>query len=371
MSVGRQLETPGFLKVTMESTTSNDGDCVNFDWREHVVDIERAANRQNLKFKCAYCQKTLTGGRTRLMDHFLGVNRIFPCVQCPPELLEHLKSDRARKELIKDSRKRMESDLEANTRAEKAAKLRELAASFSSGHERPVGKMRQSTLGECEGAALLQQAQETVARMWYATASPFHSIAFPEVVDAFDTVCAYGAATGSETFPLPSAPSLRNHLLEKEVARIEGQLHQHKEATSSFGMSLQSDGKDNVASRHLVNILTTTPMGSEFREVIDVSGQSRDAEHTARLLVDAAKRLKDASELVTIITDTPSVNRAAWRLIEQDMPNVSCVPCGAHCMNLHLKHAVKLIPEFEQWIDQCKTVVFRFANVDFARELLG
>ena len=171
---------------------------------------------------------------------------------------------------------------------------------------------------------------------------------------------------------LPTVPSLRNTRLDHEVARIEAELQVHKSAISSYGMSLQSDGKDNSARRHLVNILTTTPMGSEFRKVVDVSGQSRDAQHTAELLVSAAKEVAETagSDLVTIITDTPAVNRKAWGIIEKDLPHVSCIPCGGHCMNLHLKHAVKLVPEFQTLIEQCKAVVYRFANVDFAREML-
>ena len=34
-------------------------------------------------------------------------------------------------------------------------------------------------------------------------------------------------------------------------------------------------------------------MGSEFRKVVDVSGQSRDAQHTAELLVSAAKEVAE------------------------------------------------------------------------------
>ena len=49
---------------------------------------------------------------------------------------------------------------------------------------------------------------------------------------------------------------------------------------AKYGLSLQSDGKDSMARTHLVNIITTTLLGPEFRETIDVSGQYRDAEHT-------------------------------------------------------------------------------------------
>ena len=125
--------------------------------------------------------------------------------------------------------------------------MQELAHSFHSGASKPTSKVRQSTIAECEVAAHLEEAQQAVARMWYAMAAPFHAIAFLEVVDAFDAVATYGAATKSMVFLLPTAPSLRNQRLQSEVARIEMELQVHKDAISSYGVSLQSDGKDNVA----------------------------------------------------------------------------------------------------------------------------
>ena len=312
----------------------------------------------------------MKGAKTRLVDHFLlGTQR---CPSCPDDVVEGLKEERRVRGLMREHRKRVAQQDGEVAREAKVARLKELSASFHSGASKPTSRVKQTTLEECEAAAQLEEAQQAVARMWYAMAAPFHAIAFPEVVDAFDAVAAYGAATRSEVFLLPTAPSLRNTRLDHEVARIEAELQVHKSAISSYGMSLQSDGKDNSARRHLVNILTTTPMGSEFRKVVDVSGQSRDAQHTAELLVSAAKEVAETagSDLVTIITDTPAVNRKAWDIIEKDLPHVSCIPCGGHCMNLHLKHAVKLVPEFQTLIEQCKAVVYRFANVDFAREML-
>jgi hypothetical protein len=197
--------------------------------------------------------------------------------------------------------------------------------------------------------------------MWYRCALPFSMVAYTEVVNAFDAVCAYGASTGNHTFSMPSAPSLRNSRLDAEVRRIEQELSDHAKSMSAYGISLQSDGKDNMAKRHLVNILTTSPAGVQFRETVDVGGQLRDAEHTAQVLVDAVARLppSERDNVVSIITDTPAVNRKAWKIIEQTCPHIQCIPCGAHCCNLHFKHIARDIPQFNEMIDNCKRVVFR------------
>ncbi len=173
-------------------------------------------------------------------------------------------------------------------------------------------------------------------------------------------------------FALPTIPRLRNERLQAEVARIEKELAEHNAAASAYGLSLQSDGKDNTARRHLVNIITTTPLGPEFRDVVDVSGHLRDAANSAQLLVDAVGRLSaaEASNLVSIVTDTPAVNRRVWKIIEQTLPRVHCVPCAAHCLNLHFRHVFQGIPEFKRMVDNSNEIVKRFSNTDFARHML-
>ena len=243
-----------------------------------------------------------------------------------------------------------------------------LSQSLSTGSTQVNKKLKQSTVAECEGVAALELAQQAVAGMWYRAAIPFCAVAYPDVVDAFDAVCEYGSRTGSASFPLPTVPSLRNSRLDQEVKRIEKELECHHKSVQKFGLSLQSDGKDSMSRRHLVNILTTTPLGPQFREVVDVSGQSRDAEHTAQVLMDAFMRLPadDQKNLVTVITDTPAVNRKAWTILEDKMPHVQCVPCAAHCINLHFKHIAKGLPEFNDMVEQCKLVVRRLYAPHFA-----
>ena len=66
-----------------------------FDWKHHVIDLERKGN--NCKFKCKYCSRQLSGGKTRLVGHFVGAYGVAQCAQCPDMLVESLKADRKRK----------------------------------------------------------------------------------------------------------------------------------------------------------------------------------------------------------------------------------------------------------------------------------
>ena len=92
------------------------------------------------------------------------------------------------------------------------------------------------------------------------------------IVNAFDAVCEYGASTRCVTFPLPSKHSLRNKRLDQEVARIERELQAFEQSVTEYGCSLQSDAKDSVAHRHMVNFIKRTPIGSKFLKAVDISG---------------------------------------------------------------------------------------------------
>jgi len=208
--------------------------------------------------------------------------------------------------------------------------------------------------------------------MFYAESIAFNSVYHVWVVDAFDAVCRYGALTGQETFRMPSMHGLRNKLLDGEVARLEEELKKYEAAVAEFGVSIQSDGKDSMGKRHLVNIISSNPSGSRFHKTVDVSGSTRDTQHTAGLLVDAAREIAAQGQrhVVSIVTDTPNVNRAAWKIIEKELPSTMCTPCAAHCMNLHLKHCVTKLAGMKDFVEQCKVIVKRFSNVDFARDLV-
>ena len=242
---------------------------------------------KDFKFKCLYCNKAITGTKTKLVDHFLG-NGTLGCMACPLDLLAKVKSERKKRDTVASARKRNRENAQEEEAQRRRAEIRKLADDLANREgDNSVNvnhSWKQSTLEECEGAAQLDFAQQAVARMWFATAMSFNNLVYAEVVDAFDAVCAYGAETGNTTFKLPYIKDLRNHRLDREVKRIEAELMKHKKSMETFGMSLQSDGKDNLARRHLVNIVTTTPLGAEFRKVVDVSGCSRPAYKFLRLL---------------------------------------------------------------------------------------
>ena len=345
-----------------------------FNWRNHVRDLTLIGS--NYTFQCRFCDRSIKGGRARFIEHLVPSTasrgrQIRGCLHCPKEVRQAVVNQQQQQKRSKNIQRAAES-LQATSRGSlpPTKRLRREGSDMEASTSLP-STARQTEMPEMLTKQELKEAQLQVSKMWYGEALAFNSVYNPWVVDAFDAVCAYGAATGHTTFPLPSKRALRNANLESVVADIEERLAVYEASLDEFGCSLQSDGKDSMGKTHLVNIVTSNPHGSRFHKTVDVSGQSRDAAHTAQLLVDAAKELEDAGRhVVTIVTDTPAVNRAAWKICESQLPHTSCLPCAAHVLNLHLKHCSSKITHLEELVSAAKVVVKRFSNVDFARTMV-
>ncbi len=123
-----------------------------------------------------------------------------------------------------------------------------------------------------------------------------------------------------------------------------------------------TDGKKTSDRRHKINILLVTPLGVVFLTTKDVSDEGRAAPETANQWIDAINGMKPSlkDHLVTLISDTPSVNRAAGLLLEAKFPSITWLPCLAHCLNLFYKDTVKLDPTIKQLYSNVKKVVHHF-----------
>ncbi len=135
-----------------------------------------------------------------------------PCGEVPPHVYEACSREFAveqKKAAAISKLKRVVSSMTTQDSAQKRVK----AAT-------PSSASRQATMDECSQAALFQETREMVARMFYAESIPFASVQHTWIVDAFDSVCRYGALTGRHTFSMPSIYSLRNKMLASKLVFI-------------------------------------------------------------------------------------------------------------------------------------------------------
>jgi hypothetical protein len=165
------------------------------------------------------------------------------------------------------------------------------------------------------------------------------------------------------------------------ISRQSLELSQFDLKLARFGGTLVSDGKDDVCKDHLLNYITVCPDGFRWELSKDVTGLRRKSEWVAEDLLQELGALEaelqakievvleraeaeyeaerqalqmnraeiymmvltgDGNKMyVQIVTDTPSVNAKAWRLIEDKIPHLLANPCIFHCLNLYFVHIIK------------------------------
>ena len=116
------------------------------------------------------------------------------------------------------------------------------------------------------------------------------------------------------------------------MGRLQRELAPFREAICRDGATLVSDGWDNVSRDHLVNCLFGNASCLIFDGTVQLS--SDDAENAAFV----AELLRQCIErnwrfaFVLIVTDTCSVMKAAWRLLQKEYPWLSVACCGTHVL---------------------------------------
>ena len=107
-----------------------------------------------------------------------------------------------------------------------------------------------------------------------------------------------------------------------------------REATLKHGGTVVSDGWDDVAKNHLINFLVGTAKGFFFDGTIML--KSDDSENAGRVaeLICAEIEAVGKYSIVQVVTDTCSVMKAAWKIIEAKFLWITCTCCGPHVLSL-------------------------------------
>ena len=146
---------------------------------------------------------------------------------------------------------------------------------------------------------------------------------------------------------------------------------------SKFGNTLTSDGWDNASAQHIFSLVDLQPQGATLADYIDTTGVlSIDALYTFEAM--KAHILKrgphqgtlDLSQYYGFLcTDSPSVNRAMWKMIEDWFPLMCALPCQMHQWSLAIAAIFAIKWVAERWL-RCHLGIKKFKNVKFLRERL-
>lgn len=114
-----------------------------------------------------------------------------------------------------------------------------------------------------------------------------------------------------------------------------------------LGFVITSDGWRSCAKKNYHNYILISVEGPIFLSLVEVTGESATGEDIKKGFEDQFAKL-EASVLDNImigITDTPTANQKAWRLLEAMYPKQIWIACAAHEISLLFKEWVKKVDD--------------------------
>ena len=165
--------------------------------------------------------------------------------------------------------------------------------------------------------------------------------------------------TAPASYKPPDRNRLTGDLLDSTTQCLRAKEAPVREVVLKDCGTVVSDGWDDAAKNHLINFLVGTAKGFFFDGTIMLKSEdSEDAKRVAELIC-AEIELVGKLSIIQVVTDTCSVMKAAWKIIEVKFPWITCTCCGPHVLSLELTDIGK-IPEVAAVIKKVGRVLNRF-----------
>jgi Protein of unknown function (DUF 659) len=179
--------------------------------------------------------------------------------------------------------------------------------------------------------------ENLLAQALFATGVPFSFLENDYVIQFFQQL--------RPAFKLPNRRKLADELLDDVFDGVKAECNE--QILQAKSLTMVSDGWSNINRESVQNFVICTPKPLFFDAIY-----SGEESHTAKWIADEIiKQMEiiDINKFSAVITDTASVMKAAWRIIEERYPSIVCLGCNSHIMNLLIGDILK--------IDQIKSVV--------------
>ena len=332
------------------------------EWDKWFKDLGVLAGTKTRRVECVYCQKQYLYRADRMLAH-LGYrdghnsSDVGACPRVPPniralfascggvlpeplEIIDNVGNEERRiRELVPS-----EIDNCSGEGTEVANDNPPLISSQNSTHGGiilPPAQVRASSAGRGLRQLSMQEglqssAKLTLDRIWstafYEANIPFNVVRHPSFINAVKQTAAMKL-----TYKPPSYYAMRTSLLKARRAQIEVEVTaKTKDSIRKYGVTVCSDGWDNVQNRPLLNVLMCCPAGDTFLGSIDTTGNKKDAPYIAEEMSAHINRVGPAN-VVQVCTDNASSMVAAGRILTQRHPHLYFQGCCAHIMDLLLQ----------------------------------
>jgi len=216
--------------------------------------------------------------------------------------------------------------------------------------------VRQRPLPEAFHEAKKKELDEKWASFFYEANVPFNVARNPAFIEAVK-------ATSKARFDYvpPSYHQLRTNLIEPKRKQIQKEIEEKtKFAVKNYGVSICTDGWDDVNRRPLLNVMMSCPAGDVFLGSIDTTGQKKNMRYIADELKVFIEKV-GPENVTQVCTDNAPNMLGAVNNIIREYPHIFKQGCMAHALDLMLEDWAK-VREFKDLIERARKLCLYIRN---------
>jgi predicted transcriptional regulator len=291
------------------------------------VEITDGEDPRNLRWRCRGCLTFHSGGATKVVDHLLGRSRSAKCTGTDAAFLALVDKVRMSETKKEQKKKQCQAVVAVNSAAAVNSSTSRSSSALALGKQ-PTLNFNTARRDGCDAA---------IAEFFYACNIPSAVVDHPKFSKMVATLKA-----APPSYKKPHRHKLLGPLLDETVARLQRELAPLREAVVRDCATIVSDGWDNVSKDHLINFLYGNASCLLFDGTVELKDEDGEsAEFVAELLRQCIER-NGRFAFVQVVTDTCSVMKAAWKLLQTEYPWLTATCCGTHVLSLELKDLGKL-----------------------------
>eukprot|EP00253_Pinus_taeda_P018744 PITA_18744 len=242
------------------------------------------------------------------------------------------------------------------------ARMRRVGATQQ--HEQPAPKntrgaspsVQDSRIAKLVNVQAREEIDSRATRCIYACGIPFNVVRSPYWQDMIRAI-----NKAPQGYKGPNYEKVRTQRLKNEKELVEDILSPIHSSWSSFGVTIVSDGWKDTRRRPLINIIATSPKGAMFIKVEDCSGEMKDAQFIANVIIKAIEQI-GPNRVVQVITNNAPVCKAAGLVIKGRYDHIFWTPCIVHNLNLILKEIDNKVSWIKELTGEAREIVKFITN---------
>ncbi|XP_073034578.1 uncharacterized protein [Primulina eburnea] len=199
---------------------------------------------------------------------------------------------------------------------------------------------------------------KAISKWFIYNAIPFHAAdSGPYYQAMINTIADVGPGVQG-----PSGRQIGGVFLEEEVEDITAYLNTLKSKWPKYGCTIMCDGWSTRNKHPIINFMIYCDRNMIFHSSVDCTNQRKTADFILSLLNKVIDEIGEEN-IVHVVTDSESANKAAGQKLMIERPHMFWSPCAAHCIDLMLEDIGKMT-KVKRCIDKAKQITSFIYNSD-------